>query len=95
MQLLIDQKRIKGIGENGMEYTVIAQVLNLPKDIVRLIQKFDLTWKNPKLIYINTSETVISLEDSILTVFLHLMGFDIVFLCRRDIRVLKNILTGS
>ena len=92
MQLLIDQKRIKGIGENGMEYTVIAQVLNLPKDIVRLIQKFDLTWKNPKLIYINTSETVISLEDSILTVFLHLILY---FLCRRDIRVLKNILTGS
>lgn len=69
MQLLIDQKLIRGIGENGMEYTVIAQVLNLPKDIVRLIQKFDLTRKNPKLIYINTSETVISLEDSILTVF--------------------------
>lgn len=45
MQLLIDQKLIRGIGGNGMEYTVIAQVLNLPKDIVRLIQKFDLTWK--------------------------------------------------
>lgn len=25
MQLLIDQKLIRGIGENGMEYTVIAQ----------------------------------------------------------------------
>lgn len=79
LQLLIEQKLIKGIGENGTEYTVIAQILNLPKDIVRLIQKFDFTKKNPKLIYINTGETVISLEDSILVAFLNLIGFDIVF----------------
>ena len=42
------------------------------------------------MIYINTLETVISLEDSILTAFLHLIGFDIVFLYRQDIRVLKK-----
>ena len=79
LQIMIDQKLIRGIGENGTEYTVIAQVLNLPKDIVRQIQKFDFTKKNPKLIYINTTETIISLEDSILTAFLNLIGFDIVF----------------
>lgn len=79
LQNLIDQKLIKGIGENGTEYTVIAQILNLPKEIVRMIQKFDFTKKNPKLIYVNTSETIISLEDSILVAFLNLIGFDIVF----------------
>ncbi|NLK37467.1 MAG: hypothetical protein GX299_05230 [Epulopiscium sp.] len=79
LQVLIDQKLIRGIGENGTEYTVIAQVLNLPKDIVRMIQKFDFTKKNPKLIYINTTETIISLEDSILTAFLNLIGFDVIF----------------
>lgn len=79
LQVLIDRKLIKGIGENGTEYTVIAQVLNLPKEFVRMIQKFDFTKKNPKLIYINTSETVISMEDSILVAFLNLIGFDIIF----------------
>ncbi|MDK2808571.1 MAG: hypothetical protein PWP24_1307, partial [Clostridiales bacterium] len=79
LESMISQKLIKGIGENGTEYTVIAQVLNLPKDIFRLIQKFDFTKKNPKLIYINTTETVISLEDSILVAYLNLVGFDIVF----------------
>lgn len=79
LQEMIDQKLIRGIGENGTEYTVIATALNLPKDVVRMIQKFDFTKKNPKLIYINTTETVISLEDSILTAFLNLIGFDIVF----------------
>ncbi len=79
LQLLIDQKTIKGTFENGTEYTIIATVLNLPKEIIRLIQQFDFTKKNPKLIYINTDESIISLEDSILTAFLNLVGFDILF----------------
>lgn len=79
LQILIDRKLIRGTFENGMEYTVIATVLNLPKEVVRLIQKFDFTKKNPKLVYINTAETVISPEDSILTAFLNLIGFDVVF----------------
>ncbi|MCC8049897.1 MAG: YceG family protein [Clostridiales bacterium] len=76
---LIRRKAVKGIGENGTEYTVIAQVLNLPKEIVRLIQKFDFTKKNPKLIYINVTEKVISLEDTIVCTFLNLIGFDVLF----------------
>ncbi len=79
LQLLLDRKMVKGIYQNGTEYTAIATVLNLNKDILRLMQKFDFTKKNPKIVYINTSEAVLSLEDSILTAFLSLAGFDIVF----------------
>lgn len=79
LEAIINQKLIKGIGENGTEYTVISTILNMPKDILRLIQKFDFTKHNPKLVYINVSETVISLEDSILVAFLNLIGFDILF----------------
>lgn len=79
LQLLIDSKLIKGTFENGTEYTIISNVLNLPKDIIRLIQNFDFTKENPKLIYVNTTERIISLEDSIMTAFLNLVGFDIVF----------------
>lgn len=79
LQLLIESKVIKGTFENGTEYTIIATILNMPKEIVRLIQKFDFTKKNPKLIYINTGEKIISLEDSILTAFLNLAGFDVAF----------------
>ena len=78
LQLLISQASIKGVGENGMEYTVIANILNLPQDIVRMIQRFDFTKKNPKIIYINTMETIITIEDSILLAFLNLVGFDII-----------------
>lgn len=79
LQVLIEQRLIKGTFENGMEYTIIATALNLKKDILRLIQKFDFTRKNPKMIYINTTENILSLEDSIMTAFLNLAGFDVVF----------------
>lgn len=79
LQMLIDRRLIRGTFENGTEYTIVAVVLNLEKDILRLIQGFDFTKKNPKLIYINTAESVISLEDTILAAFLNLIGFDVVF----------------
>lgn len=78
---MIESKLIKGTFENGTEYTIVATILNMPKDIVRLIQKFDFTKKNPKLIYVNTGEKMISLEDTILTAFLNLAGFDVIFFC--------------
>jgi hypothetical protein len=79
IQQLIDQKTIKGTGENGMEYTIVATALNMSKEIIRVIQSFDFTKTNPKLLYINTGEKIISPEDSILTALLSLIGFDVVF----------------
>lgn len=79
LQLLIEQQLIKGTFVNGTEYTIISTVLNMKKEILRMIQKFDFTKINPKIVYINTSEKEISLEDSILMAFLNLAGFDILF----------------
>ena len=50
-------------------------ILALSKEILRLAQRFDFTKKNPKLIYVSSTEAVISLEDSILAAYLHLVGF--------------------
>lgn len=79
LQILIDQRLIQGTFQNGMEYNIIAVVLNMKKEIVRMIQNFDFTKKNPKLIYLYTSEASVTVEDAILTAFLNLIGFDVVF----------------
>ena len=79
LQVLIDRKVVKGTFENGTEYTIVATIMNLPKNITRMLQKFDFTKKNPKLVYVITGEETISLEDTIVTSFLNLVGFDIVF----------------
>ena len=76
---LLRRKTIAGTGQNGTEYKIITIVLDLPKEILRFIQSFDFTKCPPKLIIVNTTETVVSLEDSIIVAFLNLIGFDIVF----------------
>ena len=79
LEFLINQKLIRGTFENGTEYTIISVALNLPREVTRLIQNFDFTKKNPKLIYINTTEILISPEDTIYATFLNLLGFDVIF----------------
>lgn len=79
IQRLLDLKLISGTYQNGTEYTIISRALYLPKEVLRLIQKFDFTRKNPKLVFVLSTEQTLSLEDSITAAFLHLVGFDILF----------------
>ena len=90
IQLLIDRKLIKGTFLNGTEYTIISVALSMKTEIVRLIQRFDFTKKNPKIIYINTSEKIISLEDSITMALLSLIGFDVLFFVPTGYRTVEN-----
>lgn len=78
LQLLIDQKLIRGTGENGTEFQIISVVLSMKKEWLRMIQKFDFTKKNPKIICISTNESMASKEDAIMLAFLSLIGFDVV-----------------
>lgn len=79
IEMLVNQKLIKGTFEKGTEFTIISVGLSMRTEIVRMIQKFDFTKKNPKVIYINTGEKIISLEDAILMELLSLIGFDVLF----------------
>lgn len=78
LQQLLQQKIIRGTFENGMEYTIVSVILNLKKEVIRLIQSFDFTKKSPKIICVDTTEAMMSLEDTVLLAFLHLLGFDII-----------------
>ena len=90
LQLLLTQKTIRGTFQNGTEYTIVSTALNLDRQILRMIQGFDFTKKNPKLLYILTEEAMPSLEDCILTAFLNLIGFDVVFFVPTGYRNIEN-----
>ncbi len=77
LELLLDRKTICGMGQNGMEFTVIAVALNLNQRILRMVQGFDFTQKNPKILYLHTKEQMPTVEDAILLSYLNLLGFDI------------------
>ena len=77
IQILLSQNLIKDDNSGDLQNRILAALLNLDKEIVRLIQNFDFTKKNPKLIGIVTGETVLTKEDAIVLAFLNLIGFDI------------------
>lgn len=77
LELLINRKIIKGTG-TGVEYTIVATILALNRDIVRLLQRFDFTKNIPKIVCVDTTESTYSQEDSIILAFLNLVGFDII-----------------
>ena len=79
MQLMLNERIIKGTFQNGTEYNVVSTALNMPRDILRLIQKFEVIKKSPKLVYVSAGEKIPSQEDAIMSSFLSYMGFDIIF----------------
>ena len=77
IQLMINKRIIRGTFESGTEYMIAATVLNLDKSVIRLIQKFDFTKSNPKVICLSLDEEGMTLEDTVFLTFLSLVGFDI------------------
>ncbi len=77
LETMLNQRLIRGIGENGMEYAVVSVVMSLQRDVLRRLQSFDFTKKNPKLLIISATDSSSSLEDAILLTFLSLVGFDV------------------
>ena len=77
-QQMLDQRLIRGTGVNGTEYTVLSTILSLPRAIAELLQSFDFTKRNPKLVCIHSGQSAPVPEDAILLTFLSLTGFDIV-----------------
>lgn len=74
---LIQQRMIRGTFERGMEYRILAVALDLKKEVVRLIQQFDFTKKNPKVLVAAVNEKRFPAEDCIGLALLFLMGFDV------------------
>ena len=95
VQLMLDERMIKGTFVNGTEYTVLATVLNMNRDIVRRLQSFDFTKKNPKMVVLCTGEQPCSLEDAILLTFLNLVGFDIALFVPTGYQTIERYLNGN
>lgn len=74
---LLRTRPIKGMFDCGVEYSCVAVALSLEKDILRRIQSFDYTRKNPKLVFVLTGEYVFCTEDVIFLAYLNMLGFDI------------------
>lgn len=93
-QLMLDQRLIQGTFVNGTEYTVVSTVLSLPPQMQQLLQSFDFTRRNPKVVCVHNGDSQATLEDAILLTFLSLAGFDIVLFAPTGYQAVENFLAG-
>lgn len=56
LQLMLDRRLIRGTFERGTEYTVISTILSLDREFIRMLQRFDMTQVNPKVVVVHTGE---------------------------------------
>lgn len=93
VQLLLDSGLIRGTFSQGMEYKILSVAMNLPKEIVRILQKADFTQAVPKVAVIATGEQSCSLEDSILLALLHNVCFDVVLFVPTGYQIIEKYYT--
>lgn len=76
IQALIDYDLIVGGGPE-LPASMLSVLMNLNKELLRLVQNFDFTKSIPKFLIVDVTESVFTLEECILLAFLNLVGFDI------------------
>ena len=74
---MLDRRLIRGTFVNGTEYTVLATALGMGKELLRMLQAFDFTRKNPKVVCVDAKENGATLQDAIMLTLLNLVGFDV------------------
>ena len=77
---IIELNPFKEAMTTELKLKVLVTILELPKEIVRMIQNFDYPFIPPKIVIYDNTEKMFSIEDSIIISFLNLFGFDILIL---------------
>lgn len=83
--------------DNKQEYidTVLNILLNLGNDIIKIIQWFEFYTDNPNLVLVMPNECMLKLEDIIIIMFMHLIGFDILIFVPTCFRSVDGLVTNK
>jgi hypothetical protein len=79
-QLLLAANLFKFKVDQNFKFKILHTILNLEKEYLDLIQRFDFPFTIPKLVIFDNDEKMFSETDIIIIAFLYLCGFDLVIL---------------
>lgn len=75
--------------------TVLNILLNLDNELIKIIQWFEFYTDNPNLVLVMPDESMLKLEDIILIMFLHIIGFDILIFVPTCYRSIEGLVTSK
>ncbi|MCT4585951.1 MAG: YceG family protein [Peptostreptococcaceae bacterium] len=74
---------------------ILLTILNLDKNILSLIQKYDYPFYIPKLMIYDSKEEMFNIVDSIIIAFLYLYGFDIIIITPTGYNNIEHIINTN
>ena len=89
-QLLLSVDLFKFKVDQSFKFKILHTILNLDKEYLDLIQRFDFPFTIPKLVIFNGDEEMFSETDIIIISFLYLWGFDLVILAPTGYNNIEN-----
>lgn len=92
IQEIINGNYLKFKEDKDFKIRVLLTILSLEERFVRMLQGYDIGGKVPKIILFNNSTKQYSKEDSIIIIFMVLMGVDIVILNPAGYLNIENIM---
>lgn len=94
LQELLESETISGVYTNGIENEVIKVFLGISNNgkLLRIIQDFDFTKVNPKVVYVWMEKEKVKLKDIILLHYLHYIGFDVLIFTPTGYNVLDEFI---
>ena len=95
LQLMLDRRLVRGTFVNGAEYNVLATALGMGKALLRMLQAFDFTRKNPKVVCVDAVEGGATLQDAILLALLNLLGFDVALFVPTGYQTIERFLADN
>ena len=94
LQETVSSNFIKLQGDELM-CSVLHFGMNLGKDFLQLVQRFDFTKTIPKLVYIDAVEDTFTLSECIQTVMCNLIGFDVLIYTPTGYKNIETFVSGD
>ena len=76
-QHIIENNIIKDVVSKNVDLDVLSVALKLPNNIIKLLNSFDFTARNPKIIFIANENRLLTTPETIFLVLMYYLGFDV------------------
>ena len=95
VKYVIDNNILKSASSKNVDLDILAVVSKFPKKIIKMLNEFDFTKRNPKIIFIMDKEKLLSLSEAIFLVLLYYIGFDILIFAPNGISNIEYMLNKN
>lgn len=95
VRYIIDNNIFKKVVSKNIDLDVLSIALKLPKCIIKMLNDFDFTSRNPKIILIANKPRLLTIPDTVFLVLTYYLGFDVLIFTPTGISNIEYLLNKN